>query len=279
MKLFFSAACWRRDKNVVHDVVAQDRKQLAYVDVALKADAEFMYSLICRDWKTIAHAAPGLKADATFMLDAVRNHTRTLQFADDTLKDSEDFMLKAMDISVDTLAHISSRLQHDDEFFVQAGVKNLNALGYAAEDVLGNYGVVEDIQENLNVVHKDHRIYITDRQKALRVLKYARDAFPLVSKDLYGDKDVMLEAWKENMDIRDETCPFFECDEALYNDEDFMFKLLVKVPSVAKDALKLHTGNGFSLAFYEEACRENPQLRWTLPRKVLVALVGKLIDV
>ena len=71
MKLFSSAACWRRDKNVVHDVVAQDRKQLAYVDVALKADAEFMYSLICRDWKTIAHAAPGLKADATFMLDAV----------------------------------------------------------------------------------------------------------------------------------------------------------------------------------------------------------------
>jgi hypothetical protein len=129
------------------------------------------------------------------------------------------------------------------------------------------------------------KLFITNKERAPHVLKHAENALAIISEELNGDKDVVLEAWRDGMHIQDDESPLLWCKEALYKDESFVKQLIVKAPNNAVEILQMASGEGFegfSKEFYIKACEQNIDLCYTLPKKVLsgllVAYVRKAAD-
>ena len=79
------------------------------------------------------------------------------------------------------------------------------------------------------------------------------------------------------MHIQDDQSPLLWCDEALYKDESFVKKLLIKAPSNAEEILQMTDREDFSKEFYIDACQQNKVLRRSLPTEVLSVLVAALL--
>lgn len=223
-----------------------------------------------------------LRRDDAFMLELLQANPEAIKFVHPKLTRRAEFMLEALKVDVKVLAHISHDLAHDYEFWGQAFRVDVNTLAYASPGMLKDFDIGEHMNDRAfwhgQEGGKDKtKLYISDRERALYVLEHAENALAIISNELKGDKDVVLQAWRDGMHDQDDECPRLWCDEDLYKDADFVKQLLVKAPSNAEDILDMTDGDGFSKEFYMEACQQNENLCFCLPKEVLSVLVAALL--
>lgn len=223
-----------------------------------------------------------LRRDDAFMLELVHANPEAIKFVHPKLTQRVEFMLAAMKVDVRVLAHISPDLMADDDFWAQAFNVNVNALGYASPEMLKHFDISAHMNDrafwDAQEGGKDKtKLYISDRDRALYVLRHAENALAIISEDLNKDTEVVLEAWRDGMHIQDDESPLLWCDEDLYKDESFVKQLLVKAPSNAEEILQMTDGEGFSKEFYIDACKQNKALCSSLPKEVLSVLVAALL--
>lgn len=217
-----------------------------------------------------------LRRDDDFMLELVEANPDAINFLHPKL------MVQAIKKDVEVLAHISPDFACDYEFWAQAFSVDVNALGYASPEMLKDFDIGEHMNERAFWQAQDGgkdstKLYISKRDRALYVLEHTKNALAIISEELKGDEEVVLKAWRDGMHIQDDESPLLWCDQALYKDESFVKKLLVKAPSNAEDILEMTDGEGFSKEFYIEACQQNKALCASLPTSVLSALVAALL--
>lgn len=217
-----------------------------------------------------------LRRDDDFMLELVQANPRVINFLDDKL------MLEAIKVDVGVLAHISPNFACDYEFWAQAFRVDVNAIGYASPEMLKDFDIREHINDRAFWSAQEGgrdktKLYISDKDRALYVLKHTENALGTISEELTGDQDVVLEAWRDGMHTIDDESPLLWCDQNLYKDESFVKKLLVKAPSNAEEILQMTDGQGFSKEFYIDACKQKKVLCTSLPKEVLSVLVEALL--
>lgn len=241
-----------------------------------RAHKAHVKKIVREDVFRIRYMSKTLRRDEDFMLELVQENPCAINFLDNKL------MLKAIKADVGVLAHISPNFARDYKFWAQAFSVDVNALGYAPPEILKDFDIAEHMNDrafwHAQEGGKDKtKLYISNKERALYVLKHTENGLAIISKELNGDRDVVLEAWRDGMHIQDDETPLFWCDEALYNDQSFVKQLLVKAPSNAEDILQMTDDEGFSKEFYMEACQQNRVLCTTLPKEVLSALVVALL--
>lgn len=217
-----------------------------------------------------------LRRDDDFMLELVHANPKTINFLDNKL------MLKAIKLDVGVIAHISPNFARNYEFWAQAFSVDVNALCYASPEMLKDFDIRAKMNDrafwDAQEGGRDKtKLYISDKDRALYVLKHTENALAIISEELTGDQDVVLEAWRDGMHIQDDESPLLWCDEALYKDERFVKKLLAKAPSNAEEILQMTDGEGFSNEFYIDACKKKKVLCSSLPKEVLSVLVAALL--
>jgi hypothetical protein len=252
-----------------------DAKHLV-IDRARRQHKPYVKEIVRQIASEITSMSKKLRRDDDFMLELVEANPKVINFLDDKL------MLKAIKLDVGVLAHISPNFACNYEFWAQAFRVDVNALGYASPQMLKHFDISAHINDrafwDAQEGGKDKtKLYISDRDRALYVLKHAENALAIISEDLNKDTEVVLEAWRDGMHAIDDESPLLWCDGDLYKDESFMKKLLVKAPSNAEEILQMTNGEGFSKEFYIDACKQNKVLCSSLPKEVLSVLVADLL--
>lgn len=261
--------------------LSDDAKHLV-IDRARRAHKPHVKEIVRQNASQMPFMSKELRRNDTFMLELLQANPKAMEFVHPKLARREEFMLKAMKVDVKVLAHIAPDLACDYEFWAKAFSLNVNALAYASPEMLKDFDIGKHMNDrafwHAQEGGKDKtKLYISDRDRALYVLKHTENALDIISEELNGDRDVVLQAWRDGMHNQDDLSPQLWCDEALYKDESFVKELLVKAPSNAEDILEMTDGEGFSKEFYMQACQENKDLCFCLPKEVLSVLVAALL--
>jgi len=260
-------------------------KALRYAPSEMLKDYEFWPQALSVDVKALRYAPSEMLNDYEFWPQALSVDVKALRYAPSEMLNDYEFWPQALSVDVNALRYASAEMLDDYDFLVQAFNVDVNALGYASPEMLKHFNIGQHMADRAfwaaqeGGKHKT-KLFISNRDRALYVLKHAKNALAIISEELNGDKDVVLEAWRDGMHIQDDESPLLWCKEALYEDESFVKQLLVKAPNNAGEILEMTDGEGFegfSKEFYIEACEQNMLLCETLPKKVLSGLVAAYV--
>ena len=294
----------RMDRDHVTKIVSKNVGQIPYMSKTLRRNKDFMLELvqanprainfldnklmlkaIKRDVGVLAYISSNFASDYKFWVQALSVVVKALRYAPSEMLNDYEFWPQALSVDVNALRYASAEMLDDYDFLVQAFNVDVNALGYASPEMLKHFNIGQHMADRAfwaaqeGGKHKT-KLFISNRDRALYVLKHAKNALAIISEELNGDKDVVLEAWRDGMHIQDDESPLLWCKEALYEDESFVKQLLVKAPNNAGEILEMTDGEGFegfSKEFYIEACEQNMLLCETLPKKVLSGLVAAYV--
>ena len=254
-----------------------DRKHLPILDPAHCGDKAHVLDVIKQNVSQIQHASKDLLRDEDFMLEIIGFKRTALKYATE-LAGNQDFMLRAMQVDVKVLVYLSEDLKSDEEFFEQAFFYNVNALCYASKRVLQDFDIPGQLRKLFwknpgNFDRRLENLKVSQKDAALYLLEHATNALAIVSETLKADEDVVMAAWVDGIDVRDDESPLHWCDPVLYERDAFVMKMLVKAPNNAHEILYMREGKDFGVEFYIEACKRNEILTKTLPSKALSAIV------
>ena len=273
------------DNKLMLKAIKRDVGVLAYISSNFASDYKFWVQALSVVVKALRYAPSEMLKDYEFWPQALSVDVKALRYAPSEMLNDYEFWPQALSVDVNALRYASAEMLDDYDFLVQAFNVDVNALGYASPEMLKHFNIGQHMADRAfwaaqeGGKHKT-KLFISNRDRALYVLKHAKNALAIISEELNGDKDVVLEAWRDGMHIQDDESPLLWCKEALYEDESFVKQLLVKAPNNAGEILEMTDGEGFegfSKEFYIEACEQNMLLCETLPKKVLSGLVAAYV--
>jgi hypothetical protein len=222
----------RNDKELVLLLVAKNASQLEFASDGLKNDKDIFYTAANENgYYALKFGAEHFRTDKMLVLKAVNTyHAHAFEFASEDLKDDIEVAMKAVSINGHNLKHASDRLKNNFEVVSTAINHTGVAYKYASRELQKNQDLVflainnentyyEDVPKLLEFIFKNTNEFINDREIVLVVVKKWGLILELVSSNLQADKEVVLEAYRENK------FSFQYAAYTLKNDKDFILTI------------------------------------------------------